>query len=131
MMQMPDAILNPTSTRPSRSMHSSMGPCAGIFAGINPSIPRMLVGNGLVYLSMPSSQDIQLYFLVPVACTTTPKIIFSVTQRTRLASLSHSESAQAPRLHGQRLYQALCSQFDRSFSTFPEAWPVPALLAVL
>jgi hypothetical protein len=30
------------------------GPYAGIFRGINPLIPLMLVENGLVYLSMPS-----------------------------------------------------------------------------
>jgi hypothetical protein len=57
-----------------------IGPCAGIFRGINPLIPLVLVGNGLVYLSVPSPQYIQL--LVSVTYTATPRLIFSITYET-------------------------------------------------
>jgi hypothetical protein len=54
-----------------------IGPCAGIFRGINPLIPLMLVRNGLVYLSVPSPQYTQL--LVSVTYTATPRLIFSIS----------------------------------------------------
>jgi hypothetical protein len=60
----------------------STGPCASIFRGINPLISLMLIGNRLVYLSVPSPQYIQLYSLNSVAYTATPISIFSITLET-------------------------------------------------
>jgi hypothetical protein len=60
----------------------STGPCAGIFRGVNPLISLMLVGNALVYLSVPSAQYIQLHSLNSVACTATQILVFSITSET-------------------------------------------------
>jgi hypothetical protein len=60
----------------------STGPCAVIFRGIDPLVSLMLVGNRLVYLSVPSPQYIQLHSLNSVAYTATPISIFLITSET-------------------------------------------------